>query len=247
MKRLAQSDEPANEAVSDSKADVSLPKTPKREPSFNRKPKNDPKQEASPVTTTQNKHPLANQLADVVDEGGFLQRIKERLISSEEEGGSTKDKVMMMLIPILAIVMVFMFRNVLIKSPNKASATKKKNKKVVTVVKSGDEIEWKIPDPLPAMTRNPLQLPENNDTENPDEVAGPTNTAQVTVPTAAQIRSGVVNVRDIVYSEDMASALIGNQIVYAGSKIDGVTIVKINRDSVEFESNGETWVQKVRD
>jgi len=50
-----------------------------------------------------------------------------------------------------------------------------------------------------------------------------------------------------VYSEDKATALVGNQIVRAGSRINDVTIVKINRDSVEFERNGETWVQKVRD
>jgi hypothetical protein len=247
MKRLAQSEEPANETVSDNKADLPLPKTPKREPSLNHKLKKDRKPEASPVSTAQNKHPLADQFADAAGEEGFLQRIKEKLIPSEAEGGSAKDKVMVMLVPILAIVMVFMFRNVLIKSPNKASAAKKKDEKVVAAVMSGDEIEWKIPDSLPLMTRDPLQLPQQNDTENPDEVAGPTNPEQETATTAAQIRSGVVNVRTIVYSEDKASALIGDQIVYAGSKIDGVTIVKINRDSVEFESNGETWVQKVRD
>jgi hypothetical protein len=247
MKRLAQSDEPANEAVSDNKADIPLPKTPKREPLLNHKLKKDRKPEASPVTTAQNMHPLADQLADAVDEQGFLQRIKEKLIPSEEEGGSAKDKVMVMLIPILAIVMVFMFRHVLIKSPDKASAAKKKDEKVVAAVKSGDEIEWKIPDPLPVMNRDPLQLSENNDKENTDDVAGPANPEQEIVTTAAQIRNGSVNVRTIVYSEDKASALIGDQIVYAGSKIDNVTIVKINRDSVEFESNGETWVQKVRD
>ena len=246
-KRLAQSDEPANEGVSDSKPDVPLPKTPKREPSFNHKLKNDHKPEASTVTTAQNKHPLADQLADVVDEGGFLQRMKEKLIPSEAEGGSAKDKVMMMLVPVLAIAMIFMFRNVLIKSPGKASAAKKKDEKVVAAVVSGDEIEWKIPESLPVMTRDPLQLPENNDMENPDEVAGPTNPEPETVTTAAKIRNGIVNVRTIVYSEDKASALVGDQIVYVGSKIDGVTIVKINRDSVEFESNGETWVQRVRD
>ncbi len=247
MKRLAQSDEPANETVSDNKADVIVPKAPKREPSFNRKLKNDGKAEASPVSTAQKKHPLADQLAKAADEGGFLRQIKEKLIPSEEEGGSTKDKVMVMLVPILAIVMVFAFRNVLQQSPSKASASNKKDEKVVAAAKSSDEIEWKIPEPLPVMTRDPLQLPENNETENSDRAADPTDTEQKTATTAVKIRDGVINVRDVVYSEEKASALVGDRIVYAGSKIDDVTIVKINRDSVEFESNGEVWIQRVRD
>jgi len=245
MKRLAQSEEPANEAVSDSKADVHLPKAPKREPSFNRKLKNERKPEAYAASTSQNKHPLADQLANAVDDEGFLQQIKEKLMPSE--GGSTKDKVMVMLVPILAIVMVFAFRHVLEKPPSKASAAKKNDEKVVTVNKSDGEIEWKIPDPLPAMTRDPLQLPQDEDTEKPDDDAVKTTQQQGNVTTAAQIRNGVVHVRTIVYSEDKASALVGGSIVYPGSKINDVTVVKINRDSVEFESNGETWVQKVRD
>lgn len=245
MKTLAQSGESANEAVCDNTADMPLPTTPKRETSLDHRLKNDPK--PPPASTAQNKHPLADSFVDGEEGGGFLQQIKEKLMPSEEEGGSAKNKVMVMLVPVLAIVMIFMFRQVLQKSPGKASAAGKKDKKVVAAAELSGEIEWKIPDPLPVMTRDPLQLPQLQRTENSDQATGPMNPGQGEDTTAAQIRAGVVNVRDIVYSEDKASALIGNRIVYAGSKIDGVTIVKINRDSVEFESNGETWVQRLRD
>jgi len=50
-----------------------------------------------------------------------------------------------------------------------------------------------------------------------------------------------------VYSEDKPSVVIGNRIVHVGDKINGVTIARINKDSVEFEKDGETWVQRVRD
>jgi hypothetical protein len=246
IKRLAQSDESGNEEDSDSKADIPVPTIPKRESPFNRRPKNDGKPETSPALTAQNEHPLADQLANAVDDGGFLQQIKEKLIPSEEEGGRAKDRLMVMLVPILAIVMIFTFRHVLQKSPDQTSAAKKKDEKVVAAAMSSEEIEWKIPEPLPIMTRDPLQLPQQNETENPDEDADQMNTAQDTVTTAAKIRDGIINVRDIVYSEQKASALIGDRIVYAGSKIDDVTIVRIDRDSVELESNGETWIQRVR-
>lgn len=247
MKRLAQSEEPANEDVTEDKADIPLSIKPKRDASFDSKSKNEHKSETLAVSTAQNKHPLADQLSNAVDEGGFLQQLKEKVMPSEEEGGSAKDKVMIMLIPILAIAMVFAFRNVFQNSPGKVSAAKKKDEKVVVVAKSGEDIDWKIPDPLPVMTRDPLQLPQDDDTKNQDETAGSTGSERETVKMASQIRNGIVNVRTIVYSEDRASALIGDRIVYDGSKIDGVTIIKINRNSVEFECNGETWVQRVHD
>jgi hypothetical protein len=50
-------------------------------------------------------------------------------------------------------------------------------------------------------------------------------------------------VRGIVSSGDSFTALIGTQAVREGDSIDGVTIVKIYRDRVEFEKNGKRWTQ----
>jgi hypothetical protein len=53
-------------------------------------------------------------------------------------------------------------------------------------------------------------------------------------------------VSGIFYSKDKQSAVINNKIVvYEGDTIDGVTIVKIYKDKVEFTKNGKNWVQKV--
>lgn len=57
--------------------------------------------------------------------------------------------------------------------------------------------------------------------------------------------SGLI-VKGIVYSKDNPSAVIGDQIVHEGDKVLDVTIIKINEDSVEFETNGEKWTQKVQ-
>ena len=64
--------------------------------------------------------------------------------------------------------------------------------------------------------------------------------------------SGNLVVKGILYNEDNPSAIVNNQIVYEGDKISGATIIKINKDSVEFEVKKmwpiKTWrfTKKVR-
>jgi uncharacterized membrane protein len=55
-----------------------------------------------------------------------------------------------------------------------------------------------------------------------------------------------VALKGILYSEDNSSALIGETIVAEGDIIDGVKVVKINKDSVEFEKDGEKWTQQTK-
>jgi hypothetical protein len=52
-------------------------------------------------------------------------------------------------------------------------------------------------------------------------------------------------VKGILYSADNPAAIIGTQIVHAGDKISGATVVKINKGSVEFEMDGKKWEQNV--
>jgi hypothetical protein len=49
----------------------------------------------------------------------------------------------------------------------------------------------------------------------------------------------------ICYSKEKPSAVINNKtIVYEGDTINGVTIIKIDKDKVEFTKNGKNYVQK---
>jgi hypothetical protein len=48
----------------------------------------------------------------------------------------------------------------------------------------------------------------------------------------------------ILYSEDNPSAIIGGAIVKEGDMIGDVKVVKIRRNIVEFEKNGEKWTQE---
>lgn len=54
-------------------------------------------------------------------------------------------------------------------------------------------------------------------------------------PTVAGSGSGNLVVKGILYNKDNPSAIVDNQIVHEGDKISSATIIKINRDSIEFE------------
>jgi hypothetical protein len=48
----------------------------------------------------------------------------------------------------------------------------------------------------------------------------------------------------ILYSEDNPTAIIGGKIVKEGDIINGMKVVKIHRDRVEFEKDGKKWTQR---
>jgi len=54
-------------------------------------------------------------------------------------------------------------------------------------------------------------------------------------------------IKGIVYSEGSPSVIIGSQIVNEGDTIDGVTVVRISEDRVEFGRNGRRWTQVVNE
>jgi len=218
--------------------------TPPRPPAVDKpKPQNprvekpDPPQEspeqAMPVEQSENEQ--------IVETAGssLAQTIKDRLFATKPGVNTTKQKAMVILIPVLAIIMIFMFRQVLSKSPNK---TKGAANDGTSAAASSEphEIDWKIPEPLPAVMRDPLIFADQQTAQNVDQNGTTGNTANAGI-------TGVIDVRDIVYSTDKPSAVIGKHIVYIGDKVNGATIVKIDRDSVEFEKDGKSWVQTIRD
>jgi len=53
-------------------------------------------------------------------------------------------------------------------------------------------------------------------------------------------------VTGIIYSEDELTAVVDTNIVYEGDIIHNIKVNTINKHSVEFECNGEKWIQKVQ-
>ena len=171
---------------------------------------------------------------------GLWQQVKDKLFTPKQGVSPARQKAMVIMVPILAIIMIFAFRQVLSKAPHKTKGTEIDDTPVVSNANTGNEIEWVIPDPIKIVTRDPIQLPNESNTQDPNQSTGK-NGAENTH------YHGVVIIRDIVYSKDKPSAVIGSKIVYVGDEINNMTIVKINRDSIEFEKDGERWKQNVRD
>jgi hypothetical protein len=62
----------------------------------------------------------------------------------------------------------------------------------------------------------------------------------------AAVSSNKVALKGILYSEDNPSAIIDGKIVKEGDIINGIKVVKIHKDTVEFEKDGEKWTQRTK-
>jgi len=138
------------------------------------------------------------------------------------------------MIPLLFIVLIFMLLKggVFGTTVRKTKASAEDNVSSVATAGLNTKIDWEIPAPYPTTLRDPMRL-------------GPAATAQTQTGTETRTFVKLI-VKGILYTEDSRSAVIGNHIVHEGEEIRGVTVVKISKDSVEFEMNGQRWTQKVR-
>jgi len=190
---------------------------------------------APPKKTASAKQPKAAPVAETV-RPGLWRQISSRLFAPKPGGNPTRQKAMVVLVPILAIVMIFVFRQVLSTSPRKTKGATEDETLVAAGAKSGQDIDWQIPDPLPETMRDPIKLAD------PSSANGAEPNGAAAEPTA-----GDIDVRDIIFSKDKPSAFVNGRIVYVGDKIHDATVVRINRDGIELEKDGKKWVQNIRD
>ena len=240
IKKLSESEDLSDKAEQSQTAN-GLPKS----TSANQTPQSPPINKFSPhrellmqaATDTQPEiNPFIEETSD-----GMWQQIKDKLFAPKPGVNPTKQKAMVIMVPILAIIMIFAFRQVLSKAPRKTKGTETDDTPaVVSNTDSGNEIDWQIPELITITARDPIQLPDENNTQNTEQ-----NTKQNGAKDTQTQRNIII--RDIVYSVDKPSAVIGSRILYEGDKINGMIIKKINRDSIEFEKDGERWKQNVRD
>jgi hypothetical protein len=158
----------------------------------------------------------------------FRQQITNKLFTPKPGVSATRQKAIVVMVPLLFIVLIFMFRGVFGTGVRKTEAFAEDNTPSVTTADLNTKIDWEIPATYPTTLRDPMRL-------------GPAANAQTETETFVKLI-----VKGIVYTEDNPSVVIGNQIVYEGEEIRGVTVLKISKDSVEFEMNGRRWTQKVR-
>ncbi len=168
----------------------------------------------------------------------FWQQIKNKLFQPKTGVSTAKQKAMVVMMPLLFIVLIFMlFRGgVFGTSAGHTEASTEDTAAGVGTAGANTKIDWEIPAPYPATLRDPMRLvpveiPQTD--EQTDEQTETEKTIELIV-------------KSILYSEDNSSAVIGGRIVHEGEKIRDVNIIKITKDSVEFELNGKRWTQKVQ-
>ena len=162
----------------------------------------------------------------------FWRRIEKKLFTPKPGVSATRQKAMVVMVPLLFIALIFVFRQVFGTTVRKTEASAEDNVSSVATADSNTKIDWEIPAPYPTTLRDPIQL-------------GQVTTAQTEAETETRTFVKLI-VKGILYTEDNASAVIGNKIVHESEQIRGVTVVKISKDSVEFEMNGKRWIQKIQ-
>ncbi|MHC4543685.1 MAG: hypothetical protein ACYTDW_03355 [Planctomycetota bacterium] len=185
------------------------------------KPKADKKDAGKMQMPVEIKHEGPSALEQLV------QRIKDKLFAPKPGVSPARQKAMVVLVPVMFIGMVLAFYKVLGGGPDETTGSKTFKPSNVAAAATST-IDWQIPAAYPTTLRDPMQFkPEEKPTPTPDD-------------------TGNIDIKGILYSEENPSVIIGIEILHEGDKVSGATIVKINKDSVEFEMNGKRWTQKVQ-
>jgi hypothetical protein len=153
----------------------------------------------------------------------IVQKIQEKLLAPKPGVDPRRQKLIIVLIPVLFVILIVVFTQVF-KSPakniNAAASTD-----TAAVVQISKEINWQVPEPYPENLRDPMK--------------------RGSVTTARVVYNDIM-VKGILYSQDNPAALIAEEIVHEGDQIFGATVIKINKENVRFERDGETWTQSVQ-
>jgi hypothetical protein len=186
-----------------------------------------------PPKATQPEQPkagIAIKIAKQIPWQEIWHKIESKFFTPRPGVDVKRQKVMAVLIPVMFVILIFAFSWAL-RTPSRAKATASAPKPSGAIAGSNNKIDWQIPAPYPQTLRDPMRFG---------------SATQFGSATGTQAEAGGLVVKGIVFSGDNSSAIIDNQIVREGEEILGVTVVKINKNSVEFEKNGRSWKQRVR-
>jgi hypothetical protein len=151
------------------------------------------------------------------------EQIKAKLLAPKPGVDNRRQKIMILVMPVLFVVFVVVLFQML-RAPARQKS-KSKSASSANAVAFDGKIDWELPPLYPENLRDPMTFgvvaqAQEEDTSKP-------------------------MVKGIVYSEDNPCAVVGDRIVSAGDVVQGATVVKINRDSVEFAIGNKNWIQKV--
>lgn len=154
----------------------------------------------------------------------IIEKIKEKFFIPKPGVSTARQVTTAVLLLILLIVLIFMlFHATGPASPDKNNSNVSKSD--AALAGSNINIGWQVPAVYPQTLRDPMQIVSGNNIYR---------------------QGGEIIVRGIVHSDDKPSAIIGTKVYFEGNKIGDTTVVKINMDSVELETNGKKWTQRVQ-
>ena len=130
---------------------------------------------------------------------------------------------------VLGLVLVMVLRQ---PSPGKAGqAPANPENDPVAAKKTADIPTWTLAEPFPAGLRDPLI---------PVEAAKPVEETTVEVK-----KQDLFVIKGVVLGTKSNTAIVGSEIVSVGEQIQGAKVIRIDRGEVEFEKDGQRWVQTV--
>lgn len=210
-----------------------------------RPPANAPQNPQIPGSHQRSKRPEAAPAGNK----GALQKVAKRIFGTKQDATPARQKMMMLLMPLLLVVFVVMlgrFVDIPFLTTKEPVAPEAADSTPAVAVSS--KINWQKPVPYPAGLRDPMQLTAAMTAQikaKADAIAAAEAQRQAIAAGPEETEVGELTVKGILFSIDKPSAVIGTRIAHAGDVIAGATIVKINKNSVDFERDGETWTQTV--
>jgi hypothetical protein len=185
------------------------------------------------------KAPVEAVVIEASGGSNFLGQISEfvgRLFASGPGVDSSQKKKMVLLVPAVIVVLVIVYTRLFSGPTGTIPVGPTTPTGIVGVVST--EINWQEPDLYPESLRDPMRA----------ELVRTSNTATTTNDEGTEVvveNVPQLDLRVIMWS-DNPSILIGTKILHEGEEINGVTILKIYKDSIEFEKDGKKYEQKLK-
>jgi len=151
--------------------------------------------------------------------------------AKQQNAGKTRQKTMTLLIPVLAVTLVALVRKPA-GTPQSAPADVIDSPTTAVHETNDVGIDWQRP---------ALYQPGRSD---PMRLETPTYVTEHGVAPQIDVRRTLA-LRGVLYSTDKPAAIIGTSLVHEGEQVAGVTVVKIEKNGVVFEIDGEQWKQTV--
>lgn len=187
------------------------------------------------------KHRPANRVASYCDPlmdiaaPSVGEQLQDEYLGSKKILGKRGRKALALSAPVFILIVILIYKYCFQSAPQQteASAIANSGSPLVSTPEAINEIDWQVPEKLPARVIDLLEEPEEKAEQKKQKKE-------------LDEENKRIDLRAILFSEQKPSAIIGGQILYVGDKVDNAIITSITRDSVKFEKDGKIWTQKLR-